>query len=289
WDQNPQIGLENELLVSNVGGLWSSGGSTVQQLQFAQANNKPTEWLGVRYSGATSILRVFMKNDEVPTSYMNPYIPALDNGVQFRFELQHIVTLPVRRTDGTSHADLCFNPRDPTEFAIIDHRSRWSVWKAERVLEKANVWTLKAGPSGSLLDGSPTAREEGVTEARERFDGWAAIAWIDQCNSLLVCNRRSISAVELQDLSQRCLLPSLGLSKTTDWILDLKQSTTDPNFVVIVTSSRIFWIRLANEKPEGRQQPQVTANVMLVWIHFRNKLDLSLSIQIADWGSSELF
>ena len=288
WDQDPQVGLKNEQLVSDVGGLWSSGGSSVQQLRFAQANNEPTEWLAVRYSGATSILRVFMRNDEVPTLYRNPYIPAIDNRVQFRFELQHIVTLPVWRTGGTSHADLCFNPRDPTEFAIIDHCSRWSIWKAERVREKANVWTLEAGPSGILLDDSSTARE-GVTEARPRFDGWGTIAWIDQGNSLLVCNRRSISAIELQDLSHRRPLPNLGLSKTTDWILDLRQSTADPSYVVVVTSSRILWIHIANEQPQGWEQPRVTANIMLVWMHFRSKLDLSLSIQIADWGPSELF
>ncbi|KAL8869319.1 MAG: hypothetical protein Q9174_004358, partial [Haloplaca sp. 1 TL-2023] len=283
WRGSPKVGFENDLLLSKVAGTWFSGGSTVQQLRFAQANNEPTEWLAVRYSGATSILRVFMRNKEVPNLYRNSYTPAIDTDVHFRFELQHIVTVPVWRTGGTSHADLCFNPYDHTIFAIVDHSSRWSVWKTERVREKANAWTLEAGPSGILLDDSPIAREA-VSEARLNLDGWAAITWIDQGNSLLVCNRKSISAIKLQDLSQSRLLPNLDLRKSTDWILDFKQSTADSNYAVIVTSSRLLWIHLTHEQLEGSEQFQVTAEILLLWVHFRSKQDLSLSIQIADWG-----
>lgn len=285
WDGEPNIRVNNEVFQSRVQGIWSPGGSAVQQIRFAEAKGEPTEWLAVRYSGATSILRVILREDEVPTLHKIACVPAFGANVEVRFELLHVVTLPVQRTGGASHTDVCFNPRNPTEFAVIDTCSRWSTWKFKSVFEKTSVWMLEDCSFGVLAEGFSDEVED-VIESEARYDGWGAIAWIINGAGLLVCSRRKIAGIELQVPPRQVLLPDLALSKTTDWILDLKQSTADSGYVFIATSSRIFWIHLAEEQTEGSERPQMVAKIVLAWMHFRNEIDLSLLMQIVHLGSS---
>ncbi|KAL9597585.1 MAG: hypothetical protein Q9179_004215 [Wetmoreana sp. 5 TL-2023] len=272
WDGDPYVRLGIDVFQPRVQGIWSGSGSPVQQLRFADMNGEPTEWLAVRYSGGTSILRVVLRENEVPTSYKVYQIPSIEAVVEFRFELQHIVTLAAERSGGQSHADVCFNPRDPSEFAVVNQSSHWSVWRIKNVFKKTEVWTLEAGPSSRLADDTYNDVQDRVNDG-PRHDGWGVVRWISDGAGLLICNRRDIVAIELQDPPHQLPLLDLVLSKTTDWIVDVKHGPTDAEHLFVATTSRIFWIHLALEYVDGLGRAQLNVKILLAWTHFRGQAD----------------
>ncbi|KAI4201903.1 MAG: hypothetical protein LQ350_002950 [Teloschistes chrysophthalmus] len=280
-----ELKIETEILNQRLQGIWSGPGSPIRQLQFAQENGKLTEWLAVRHGQGTSILRVLLRESEVPTTYNLCEIPTTEPNVEFRFELQHIVTLPVRRSGGASHADVCFNPWDPWEFAVVDESSRWSTWSIKTVSMKTNAWTLESRHSGHCTPSSLDAT--GVrSESEARRDGWGAVKWICDAAGLLICGRKHIGAAELRGVPKYLPLPDFGLSTTADCMLDIKQSATDPQRVFILTSSRVIWAHLGQHDAADNDWSQLDARVLLGWTHFRDKHDSSLSLQVVDLGPS---
>ncbi|KAL9583055.1 MAG: hypothetical protein Q9212_002935 [Teloschistes hypoglaucus] len=282
-----ELRIKTEILNQKLQGIWPGPGSPIRQLQFAQENGKLTEWLAVRHGQGTSILRVLLRESEVPTTYNLCEIPTTDPNVEFRFELQHIVTLPVRRSGGASHADVCFNPWDPWEFAVVDESSRWSTWSIKNVSMKTNAWTLEARRSGRCTPSSLDAT--GLrSESKARRDGWGAVKWICGAAGLLICGRKHIGAAELRGVPNYLPLSDFGLSATADWMLDVKQSPTDPQRVFILTSSRVLWAQLGQHDAADNDRSQLDARVLLGWTHFRDKHDTSLSLQVVDLGPMAL-
>ncbi|KAL8731276.1 MAG: hypothetical protein Q9166_003500 [cf. Caloplaca sp. 2 TL-2023] len=279
--------FRGESFQPRVQGLWLGNGSPVQQLHFAQSNGEPLEWLAIRHGGATSILRLVLREVEVPTRYSKAHAPILEADVEVRIELEHIVTLPAQGSVGALQTDICFNPWKPLEIAVLDQSSRWNIWKIESVNKHINAWTLEAGPSGHLTDeASDAAWDE--TDTEPKYDGWGALRFIDHGAALLVCNRRNSACLELRDQPTRFPRPKLALRKSADWILDIKQDSTSPNYIFITTSSRIFWVHIASESVEGAEWPQSNVKILLAWLHFGNVEDLSLSTEVMTLGSSIL-
>ncbi|KAI4107791.1 MAG: hypothetical protein L6R37_001477 [Teloschistes peruensis] len=277
----PELKINTEILYQRLQGIWPGPGSPIRQLQFAQENGKLTEWLAVRHGQGTSILRVLLRESEVPSTYNLCEISTTEPNVEFRFELQHIVTLPVRRSGGASHADVCFNPWDRWEFAVVDESSRWSTWSIKNVSMKANAWTLEARRSGRCTPSSLDAT--GLrSESKASWDGWGAVKWIRDAAGLLICGRKHIGAAELRDVPNYLPLPDFGLSTTADWISDVKQSPTDPQRVFILTSSRVLWAHLGQHDAANNDRSQLDARILLGWTHFRDNHDTSLSLQVVD-------
>lgn len=285
WDGGSGVQLHDDVFQSRVQGLWCGNGSRIQQLQFAQSNDEPTEWLAVRYGGITSILRVILRATEVPTHHSTSRLPAIEENAEFCIELKQIITLSMQRSGGVPHAAVCFNPWNPRQFAVVDQSSHWTVWTIRSINKKTNVWTLDPGASGYLV-GDLTDDEEESAPSESKFDGWGAANWAGNGTCLLVCNRRRMVCFQLQDPPRPCLIPDLGLEKTTDWILDVKKAPTNPSHLFIATSSRVFWLRLTSEHAGEAGQPQLNMKVLLSWTHFRNGLDVSLSMHIFDLDSS---
>ncbi|KAL8942570.1 MAG: hypothetical protein Q9211_001336 [Gyalolechia sp. 1 TL-2023] len=176
WDGQGNIKLKNEGFQSRVQGLWSGNGSRIQQLHFVKSDIERTEWLAVRYGGATSILRPVLREKEVPQLHHLCHLPVVED-VEFRIELEQIVTLTTRRSGGIPHADICFNPWSPSEFAIVDQSSRWSVWKIQSINATTGVWKLASGLSGRLEESLSDGAQQPV-DSEPRHDGWGAVRWI---------------------------------------------------------------------------------------------------------------
>ncbi|KAL8929366.1 MAG: hypothetical protein Q9172_000539 [Xanthocarpia lactea] len=271
--------FRGQVFQTRVQGLWHGTHGPVQQLQFAASDGKLTEWLAVRHGGGTSILRIILRESEVPTLYRLPHIPVLRADVEIRMELEHIVLLPMQG-DGTLHTDICFNPWRPLEIAVLDQSSHWNIWKIKSVNKHTKVWTVEAGPSGYLVEEAPDRVEDST-----KYDGWGALRFVGNGAYLLVCNRKHIARFKLRGEPVSSSGPELGLSTSADWILDVRQGSMVSESIFITTSSRIFWIHLAPEYIESTEPPRLNVKILLAWTHFRNREDVSLSTQIVSMQS----
>lgn len=285
WGEGSDVQLRDNVFQPRVQGLWCGNGSRIQQLQFAQSDDGPTEWLAVRYGGNTSILRVILRATEVPTRDSTSRLPAIEDNADFCIELKQVVTVSMQRSGGAPHAAICFNPWNPRQFAVVDQAFHWTVWTIRSINTKTDVWTVDAGASGYLVQ-DRTGDDEESAPNESKFDGWGAVDWVDNGTSLIVCNRRRIVCFEAQNPSRPRLIPDLGLENTRDWILDVKKAPTNPTHLFIVTSSRVFLLRLTSEHAGDEDQQQLDVKILLSWTHFRNDFDVSLSMQVYDLGSS---
>ncbi|KAL8854719.1 MAG: hypothetical protein Q9221_000501 [Calogaya cf. arnoldii] len=261
-DTGTSFQFQGELFQPRVQGLWYTSRGPVQQLQFASSNGEPTEWLAVRHGGATSILRIILREDEVPTLYRIPHVPVLGTDVEIRIELEHVVELPVESLGDAFHTDICFNPwQASSEIAVLDQSSRWKVWKIKSVNKHTKVWTLEAKTSGHLIEEAPDDVQDSKEEVEtKKYDGWGSLRFVGD-GAYLLC-------------------PEFGLSKSAEWILDVRPVSARSEFIFIITSSRIFWIHLAFEHFESTEQPQLSAKILLAWRHFRSTEDISLATQV---------
>lgn len=277
--------IKDDVFQSRVQGLWFGNGSPIQQLQFAESNGEPTEWLGVRHGGATSVLRLILREVEVPTLCNIFPLPVFDAEVQIRIELEHIVTLPRPATNDALHTDICFNPWTPLELAVLDQSSRWVIWKIKCINRNVGVWTVEAGLSGALMEQTPNDATN-ANKTKRNYDGWGALRFINHGAGLLVCNRRDIARFALRKQPASSSMPEIGIGKSKDWILDLRQGSASSEDVFVTTTSHIIWIHLPSEYVEGTEQAQFTAKIELAWAHFRNAEDISLSTQVVSVLSS---
>ncbi|KAL9001140.1 MAG: hypothetical protein Q9169_000323 [Polycauliona sp. 2 TL-2023] len=273
--------FKGEVFHPRLQGLWHTSHGPVQQLQCANALDKPTEWLAVRHGGATSILRIIMRETEVPTLYRIPYVPLLGADVELRIELEHVMVLPVQSSGDSFQTDIHFNPWQPLEIAVLDQSSRWKVWNIKNINKHTKVWTAVAGSSGHVTKDAPDDANESTEEiGTKNYDGWGAIRFVCEGNYLVVCSRKRLACFGLRGQPASFQCPELGLNTSADWILDVRHVSIQSEYIFMTTSSRIFGIHLASEHVENTEQPRLSAKILLAWRHFRNKEDVSLSTQI---------
>ena len=287
-DADIHLEFQGQSFQSRVQGLWHTSRGPIQQLQFANSDHEPTEWLAVRHGGATSILRIILRENEVPTLYRIPHVPLFGPEVEIRIELEHVTVLPVQSLGDALHTDICFNPWQVSEIAVLDQSSRWKVWTIRSVNKHTKVWTSEARCSGHLMEEAPddasyTAEKTGI----KRYDGWGAVRFVGNGDYLLVCNREQTAYFNLRGQPASSQGPELGLKKGADWILNVSHVSTLSDYISMITSSRILWIHLALDF-ERTEQPQLIARSLLAWRHFSSMEDLSLSSQIVSLPPSTL-
>ena len=288
-DGRVNLRFQGEVFQSRVQGLWHTSRGPVQQLQFANSHGEPTEWLAVRHGGATSILRIVLRESEVPTLYRIPHVPTIGPDVEIRMELEHVVVLPVQSAGDALHTDTCFNPWQVSEIAVLDQSSHWKVWKIKSLNKHTRVWTIETMVSGYLMEeGSDDVDDSDDRFDTKKYDGWGALRFVGNGAYLLVCNRKHIACFDLQGQPACLQTPELGLKKSADWILDVRRVSTQLEYIFMTTSSRIFWIHLALEHFGSTEQPRLSAKTLLVWRHFRSMEDFSLSTQIMSLPPSML-
>lgn len=285
WPHKNKANISVEVLQVNGQGVWSGNGSPIQQLCFAYIDGEPSEWLAVRYHGATSILRPTLWDSAGPANRSTRSDSLTSDYQTYRIDPNHIATLPVSRTGGAPHADVCFNPWNPREFAIIDYNGRWSIWKTECLSKSKVAWRLRPGPSGQI-NGSTIA---GTPNGSNVESNWGAILWAEKPSTLVVARRRMFVLQDLAHHPCRLAIPDLGLKGTSDWILDVRRGVSDNNFIFAVTSSRLFWLYVSSPKDNLSEVPRSAIKILLSWTHFRNTTDLSLRISILEEEESQFF
>ncbi len=293
-EDDREVKLRRLTAANGEQGWWSGDGSPILQLRFAKAKAGKNSWLAVRYHSATSILCPLLKSNPISRRISSL---SLGRNPASRLDANHIVTIPIQHTGGFQHADVSFNLWDPTQFAIINQQGFWTIWKFEKLVHRRDVWTTKAGLSGHVSEGlegeqDPAARNEdneGTPSTRRDEDGWGAILWAGDGETIVVANRSTLSFFCIkEDSKTRLTAPYLCLSESADWILDVKSSPSDDNHILVTTSTRIFWLRMLqvdNDIQTTDTRPQPAISILLSWRHFRDPADDSLRMSLlADQG-----
>ena len=278
--------LKTLYLQDQVQGLWTDSQGPILQVQFGQTNGEPNAWLAVRCPRATLLFRPILCESKVS---VGPHIPLLcspRNRPIFRFDPNHIATLPIQRSGGSPHVDFSFNPWNSYEMAIIDQNQNWSVWKIRSVNMSDSAWQLHPGPSGRLT--ATTAHFANSEYTQLALDGWSIVKWVNEGRALLFFGRKNGILFDLQNGSEQLIGLDLGLEDTSDCILDVQQTSSSHQYLFVLTSSRVFWLRLNIEHSGSREQPRFALQILQSWHHLRYEEAGSLRFEILDRKTSTI-
>ncbi|KAI0593747.1 RNA polymerase I-specific transcription initiation factor RRN6-like protein [Biscogniauxia sp. FL1348] len=263
----------------------------------------PTRWLVVQRCSGT---RVFQPEyQRVPTT-------STPNGDK---EPSHIAPNPILyfsrdQTGGNSHADVAFNPGTrsrPPQLGIIDERGFWSIWDITLTRIKSAM-----KPKSKLEKCGHIGK--GVTERLPYKDTsvpqWHKILWVGCLNSrveelqtfgfdddetepssqgtflslersimLLLCNS---SLVRLLDTTTDSFLPDLSFLRpgSSESVLDIHANPQDPQYCFVLTTSKLFVVRVFSEAGEEWDKPQKKWTILLSSPHFRDTFDKSLKLTV---------
>ncbi|RFU34167.1 hypothetical protein B7463_g2105, partial [Scytalidium lignicola] len=251
-----RISLMNPSLSTD--GYWMGSHGPIRQIVPSSEDGSAT-WFAVRQDTVITVFRpVYRKTVHpaaVPKKYRNTYPPS-------RLTPNPISILQASDSGSRTHVDVSFNPWFTRQFGVIDERGAWSLWIMEGRRTKHSIMEISPGKTGKIYDNN----------VHQSSDGWHRILWIANVNTIIVCGRRHLAVFDIK--SKPTLLNSLDfnvLCSKFDRILDLKRSVTNPNHVFILTTSRIFWIRVTPAgEGEDETSQSVGARVLLSCRHYRD-------------------
>ncbi|PYI18803.1 hypothetical protein BO99DRAFT_334480 [Aspergillus violaceofuscus CBS 115571] len=256
---------------------WFVGGAAVRQICFARTVEEQATWMAVRSPQFTAIFRPQYHRNLVPTPVARLRDYTLSNECRMsRLDANPVVEISISQTGGFAHADVTFNPWYQKQLGIVDVRGRWSVWDVSgRYNKNKSSWMTACVKTGSLpwLD-----IDDCQDDDRPRHDGWAAIEWVGDVNSFIVCDRRCPMLYRTRDGQVYPYSIELGLKRKSEWILDVKRSTSNVSHVFILTTSRIFWLALAPESGPDTSDSRPAVCPQMSWRHFRDPEDTTMRL-----------
>ncbi|KAI2631724.1 hypothetical protein GGS21DRAFT_522844 [Xylaria nigripes] len=303
WERFPNVAVRLSGLASEKPTLWTGDdpGSIhrVKCLVNLQQYN-PTRWLAVQRASGTTILQPEYRGDSLDGS--------LERDAS-RIAANPLFHLWKEQTGGNTHADVSFNPgtrSKPPEVAIIDEQGVWSVWDigfrrvglAQDPVPKLRVCghishgILEQLPYKDQSDmrwhkvlwvGSPEDNSDMMdsfdldVDTEDSLSSQATFPPVSRSSSLLVYNSQQ---VRLFDLTTNVYLPDLVFSRNNlEYVLDV-QTTHDPQYFCVLTTSKLFVIRAYSKPGVEFDRPEKVWSILYSTPHFRNSFDHSLKLAI---------
>ncbi|KAF3043106.1 hypothetical protein E8E11_008085 [Didymella keratinophila] len=260
WEGDRSVRLEAPFYSVIDSGYWNEEAAPIQQVVFGQSETS-NSLLAVRLPFKTVFFRPSYhrgRRAAKPSRYYD-LPPSLVSA-------HPIFAITPDQTGGAPHVDVAFNPDYQFHVAVVDQRGAWSLWQIERRVKRDEY------SSSRLVGGHINMTEEGVDDPE---DGWARILWTGS-NTLVVCNRRQLSVVEVTGETFEYLhAPPIISQRSSDWILDIKQHTQNRLFVL--TTTRIFLISVTTSNG-AVDSTQAGAAILLSRRHYRGDEDLTLQM-----------
>ncbi|KAK2735637.1 hypothetical protein FQN57_001183 [Myotisia sp. PD_48] len=260
---NVSLDLNHQLFSS-----WISPGGPVRQLSAAEPVAGQNTYFAIRRTCSTTIFRSLYRQSFVPTSlHHNPSteLPTLDP----------LVNIPSSLSGGHAHAAVVFNPWYQQQLAIIDTAGNWNIWDIQHRQQRNAGWFADRGPSGSLRLLHP---ESSILAYTDRYDGWGAISWVGSIHQLFICDRRNVALcrIDLRPPTQEYV--NIMLENSSEWILDVMRSQENSSHLFVLTTFRIFWLKVESVENEILLQNPKMVSIILSWQHFRDPEDTSLRL-----------
>ena len=283
WRGNKAVTLSVPTIDTTEQGWWAGNHTPVQQICFSEEEGLPGGWLAVRHPGATSILRPLLRRRPVAANPRHSNHALGNNPMPSRLDVNHIVHLSIEKTGGAQHTDVAFNPWNQRQFAVLDVRGHWTVWNIEGKYSKRNLWTVTSVSSNTLSD------FEDNQYSIDTGDGWGSILWVDDTTVLVVASRSNLFVYSIESKSKRFSGPDLGLRDGSDWILDMQRSPVNPSHIFVLTSVRIYWLKVdIGGGQHARSQFFPLLEILLARRHFRSQEDRSLKMLLYVQSEGEL-
>ncbi|KAI1831887.1 hypothetical protein DTO027I6_7302 [Penicillium roqueforti] len=252
---------------------WSKCGAPVRQVHFARPLEEKPMFLAARLPATTTIFRPLYHFDPVPMCPSGDSILGSSTPLKnSRLDANPIAELCVSQTGGFSHADVTFNPWYQRQFAIVDTGGKWSVWEitGRQRLQQA-TWAAELVKSGSLPM-QDYKRKHGCP----RLDGWASIEWVHDVGSLLVSNRHNVIIYAFTDDQIPTRTVELGMTKPSEWVLDVQTNSRKPSQFFVLTTTRIMWFDVG--ALPGEHDTSLSLYPRVSWRHFRDPEDTTLRL-----------
>jgi RNA polymerase I-specific transcription initiation factor RRN6 len=266
-EQDHGVWIRGNTLKNTECGYWSDGAAPIQQVCFAQSDDK-SNLLAVRLLTKTVIFRPFYSRRPRPAR-QSPYHKLPPSPLDAR----PILNLHNDQSGGSPHADVTFNPDYQLQFAVVDQSYAWSVWDIEHG-RKGNEYKLSR-----LVQGHITSPEDTDSTGE---DGWARILWVGDVNTMFVCNRRHATIIGINGGSFEYLpCPSLIAGRTSDWILDVKRHPSLRSHFFVLTSTDLVLMAVITSSAaiDGNAGP-MGARVLLSWRHYRGTEDFTICMSV---------
>ena len=264
WDSDKSVWLRGSTLRETESGYWNEEAAPIQHVCFAKSEDR-SNLLAVRLPTRTVIFRP--QYTQRPQSSYSPYYDFPPSLV----DANPILSLGIDQSGGGPHVDVTFNPDFQLQFAVVDQNQTWSVWDIER-RRKSETYKLSCLVQGQI----PPPEDAKVSEE----DGWARIRWVGDVTTILVCNRRQLSIIDIRGgASDYFSHPPVISSRSSDWILDVRRHPLLKRRVFVLTSTVLCLIEVTTPSEVLDGATDVAgASVLLSWNHYRGAEDLTLRI-----------
>ncbi len=275
WDSQHDAKLRSINPTAGEDCYWLGGGGAIQQITFGAGSDSFSSWLAVLKAESITILRPIYRRVQTPSSISNnigrQYPPS-------RLSPNPIVSLSNGRNGSRLYADVSFNPWYIRQFAVIDQKGYWSVWDIEGQKRKRTTFEAKPGRSGHIQDDSSPVQG---FKSYDSADGWGRVLWAGGVSTLILCDRRNLAIFDLNGAPRRLISPQVVHPKTFDWILDMKRSPADFNYIFVLTTRKILWLQITEAgEDQGEKFDHAGAKILLSCQHFRNHEDETAKLEL---------
>lgn len=265
WESDRSVWLQGTSFGLVDSGYWNEEAAPIQQVVFGQTETS-NSFLAVRLLSRVVLFRPLYHRGRqaAPPSPYYDLPPSL-------LSAHPILSITIEQTRGAPHADVAFNPDYQFQFGIVDQQGSWSLWQIERRAKRDEY------SASRLAGGSIHSAEEDVPD---HGDGWARILWAGDNNTLVVCNRRQLSLINVTGETFEYLqTPSVIPEQSSDWILDIKRHPESQHRFFVLTSTRIFLISVTTSSSAGGVM-SAGATILMSRRHYRGDEDLTLRMHL---------
>ncbi|EKD12846.1 uncharacterized protein L3040_007000 [Drepanopeziza brunnea f. sp. 'multigermtubi'] len=260
-------------------GYWVGTGGTIRQIVFADAADEREIWLAIRQEGVTTVFRPRYGRVQKPAVPVNEdptlFAPSM-------LDANPIASLTTQRTGSIHHADVAFNPWFPRQVAIVDTQGYWSVWDLEVQRGKDGAESFVPRKTGGIYvdqDQDYSSKSPLVASLVDHADGWYRIMWVCNLNTIIVCNRRHLVVFDVKGATTFIGRAIIFPKGNTDWILDIKRSTSDSNHLFVLTTTRLFWLEIVPTENQSKDKNNAV-KIILSYIHFMSPEDEGMKLAL---------
>lgn len=276
WDS--QNGVRLSMGSTNVDeGHWFGTGGTILQIASVDDGNELSTWFAVRQAAMITIFRpIFRKAPKPfipPAGHIATYPPSC-------LDANPVATLTRQESGLKEHVDVSFNPWYGRQFAVVDRAGQWSSWDIEGRQKRRSAFNIVPGKMGQIYDDFGENSAIPGYKLPGDVGEWHRILWAGSVSTMIVANRRHLAIFETKSKPIRLPSHSFNTSLLKDWILDIKRSTVDLSHLFVLTTTRIFWLKVT---PTGEDGPNVESGVKVILSHrhYRTATDDSMKLTMS--------